>query len=237
MRKSLVFISFLFLVFIAKAQEPLLTPQQMPNPIHFLPPPPDTGSAAFAYDQAQYQWGLQQRQDSLRGAIAYNDANWRIEYICQIFSEPFGMELSKTETPAIYHLLYVALITNDGVGRLPKKHYKRIRPYVFYSEPSLVPHDEDELRHNGSYPSGHTIEGWSAALLLSELNPDRADTILARGYMYGQSRVIAGYHWQSDVDAGMIAASAGIARLHADKRFLRLLKKAKREYARQSRCH
>ena len=39
-----------------------------------------------------------------------------------------------------------------------------------------------------------------------------------------------------DVDAGMIAASAGIARLHADKRFLRLLKKAKREYARQSRC-
>jgi acid phosphatase (class A) len=98
-----------------------------------------------------------------------------------------------------------------------------------------VPEDEEELRNNGSYPSGHTIEGWSAALLLSELNPERADTILARGYMYGQSRVIAGYHWQSDVDAGYMAASAGIARLHADKRFQRLLKKAKREYACKSR--
>jgi acid phosphatase (class A) len=51
--------------------------------------------------------------------------------------------------------------------------------------------------------------------------------------MYGQSRVIAGYHWQSDVDAGRIAASAGIARLHADKRFQRLLKKARREYHKQ----
>ena len=63
-----------------------------------------------------------------------------------------------------------------------------------------------------------------------ELNPERADTILARGYMYGESRVIAGYHWQSDVDAGRLAASAALARLHADKRFMRLLRKAKREF-------
>ena len=230
MRKSLVLIPLILLALIANAQEPLLTPQQMPNPIHFLPPPPDTTSAAFAYDQAQYRWGKLQRQDSLRAAIAFSDANWRIEYICHIFSKPFGMELSEEKTPAIFRLLYVALITNDGVGRLPKKHYQRTRPYVYYGEPSLVPNDEEELRHNGSYPSGHTIEGWSAALILSELNPDSANAILARGYMYGQSRIIAGYHWQSDVDAGMIAASAGIARLHADKRFQRLLKKACREY-------
>ena len=206
MRKTFYFLLFLSIALFASAQEPLLTPQQMPNPIHFLPPPPDTASAAFAYDQAQYHWGKQQRQDSLRAAIAFCDANWRIEYICQIFSQPFGIEL-----------------------------YRRTRPFVYYGESSLVPEDEEELRNNGSYPSGHTIEGWSAALLLSELNPERADTILARGYMYGQSRVIAGYHWQSDVDAGYMAASAGIARLHADKRFQRLLKKAKREYACKSR--
>ena len=102
------------------------------------------------------------------------------------------------------------------------------------NEPTSYPQDEEELRNNGSYPSGHTIEGWSAALLLTELNPDRADTILARGYMYGQSRVIAGYHWQSDVDAGRLAASAAVARLHADKRFQRLMKKARREYRRLS---
>ena len=119
-------------------------------------------------------------------------------------------------------MLYVALISTDVVGKLPKDFYKRTRPYVYYGEPTIYPQDEEELRNNGSYPSGHTIEGWSAALLLTELNPDRADTILARGYIYGESRVIAGYHWQSDVDAGRLAASAAIARQHADKRFMRL---------------
>lgn len=232
MKSSLFLILSLAVTLIVHSQEPLplLTPQQMPNPIRFLPPPPDRASEAFAYDEAQYLWGKEQRLDSARLAIAVKDADWTIEYICREFSEPFGMTISKESTPAIFHLLYVALISADMVGKLPKDFYQRTRPYVYYGEPTIFPQDEEELRNNGSYPSGHTIEGWSAALLLTELNPDRADTILARGYMYGQSRVIAGYHWQSDVDAGRLAASAALARLHADKRFMRLLRKAHREF-------
>ena len=234
MKRILFLILSLSVVLIVHSQEPLplLTPQQMPNPIHFLPPPPASGSAAFAYDQSQYRWGKEQRLDSARLAIAVRDADWSINCICREFSEPFGMTISKEATPAIYWMLYVGLIST--VGKLPKDYYHRTRPYVYYNEPTIYPQDEEELRNNGSYPSGHTIEGWSAALLLTELNPDRADTILARGYMYGQSRVIAGYHWQSDVDAGRLAASAAVARLHADKRFQRLMKKARREYRRLS---
>lgn len=232
MKSSLFLILSLAMVLIAHSQEPqpLLTPQQMPNPVRFLPPPPNRASDAFAYDEAQYRWGKEQQLDSARLAIAVRDADWSIECICREFSEPFGMSISKEETPAIFRLLYVALISADMVGKLPKDFYKRTRPYVYYGEPTIYPKDEEELRNNGSYPSGHTIEGWSAALILTELNPDRADTILARGYMYGESRVIAGYHWQSDVDAGRLAASAAIARLHADRRFMRLLRKAHREF-------
>lgn len=232
MKSSLFLILSLAVALIAHSQEPqpLLTPQQMPNPVRFLPPPPDKASDAFAYDQSQYRWGKEQRLDSARLAIAVRDADWSIDCICREFSEPFGMTISKEATPAIFRLLYVALISADMVGKLPKDFYKRTRPYVYYGEPTIYPQDEEELRNNGSYPSGHTIEGWSAALILTELNPDRADTILARGYMYGESRVIAGYHWQSDVDAGRLAASAAIARLHADRRFMRLLRKAHREF-------
>lgn len=232
MKSSLFLILSLAVALIAHSQEPqpLLTPQQMPNPVRFLPPPPDKASDAFAYDQSQYRWGKEQRLDSARLSIAVRDADWSIECICREFSEPFGMTISKEATPAIFRLLYVALISADMVGKLPKDFYKRTRPYVYYGEPTIYPQDEEELRNNGSYPSGHTIEGWSAALILTELNPDRADTILARGYMYGESRVIAGYHWQSDVDAGRLAASAAIARLHADRRFMRLLRKAHKEF-------
>ena len=197
------------------AQRPLLDSLQMPNAVHFLPPPPDTASAAFQYDRAQYRWGKEQRKDPVRLAIAVGDAVWSVDNICKIYSGVLGIDISQENTPAIYRMLTLGLLT---------------RPYVFFNEPTIYPSDEKWLRTNGSYPSGHTILGWSAALLLTEVAPDKADTILARGYMYGQSRVIAGYHWQSDVDAARLVASAAVARLHADKRFIKLMKKARKEY-------
>lgn len=235
MKKILILIALLPL--LASAQEPLIDSTRMPNAVRFLPPPPAEGSDAFLYDQSQYRWGKEQRNDSVRCAIAVNDAVWSINNICKIYSGVLGMEISKEATPAIYRMLTVGLITTDQVSKLPKNRYMRTRPYVYYDEPTIYPGDEAWLRTNGSYPSGHTILGWSAALLLTELAPEKADTILARGYMYGQSRVIAGFHWQSDVDAGRLCASAAVARLHADKRFLKLMKKARKEFEKLSKKH
>ena len=233
MKKTLILIALMPL--IGLAQKPLLDSLQMPNAAYFLPAPPDTASAAFQYDKAQYRWGKEQRKDSTRLAIAVNDAIWSIDNICKIYSGVLGFEISEQNAPAIYRMLTLGLLTTDQAGKLPKNHYMRTRPYVFYNEPTIYPSDEAWLRTNGSYPSGHTILGWSAALLLTEMAPDKADTIMARGYMYGQSRVIAGYHWQSDVDAARLVASAAVARLHADKRFLKLMKKARREYLKLSK--
>ena len=233
MKKTLILIALMPL--IGLAQKPLLDSMQMPNAVHFLPAPPDTASAAFQYDKAQYRWGKEQRKDSTRLAIAVNHAIWSIDNICKIYSGVLGFEISEQNAPAIYRMLTLGLLTTDQAGKLPKNHYMRTRPYVFYNEPTIYPSDEAWLRTNGSYPSGHTILGWSAALLLTEMAPDKADTIMARGYMYGQSRVIAGYHWQSDVDAARLVASAAVARLHADKRFIKLMKKARREYLKLSK--
>lgn len=234
--KSAIPVAILFFAMgQALAQTPWLTPEDMPNSVYFLPPPPDTESAAFAYDKSQYAWGKEQRKDSERLAIAVRDAVWSVETICREFSVPFGITISKENTPEIFKLLSMALITTDQAGKLPKKHYQRTRPYVFYGEPTIAPGDEEDLRNNGSYPSGHTILGWSAALLLTEINPSKADTIMARGYMYGQSRVIAGFHWQSDVDAGRLVASAAVARIHADKRFLKQMERAKKEFRKISK--
>lgn len=235
--KRLLLIALLIVGPLAFAQEPLIIKEQMPNAVKFLPPPPDTASAAFQYDKAQYQWGMEQRKDDRRRAIAVSDAVWSVDNICRILSPAFGFTISPQTTPAIYKMLSVGVMTTDQGGKIPKSHYMRTRPYVYYGQPTIVPGDEEALRNNGSYPSGHTILGWSAALLLAEVNPDSADAILARGYMYGQSRVIAGYHWQSDVDAGRLVSSAAIARLHADKRFLKLMKKARKEYCKLKRKH
>ena len=71
--------------------------------------------------------------------------------------------------------------------------------------------------------------GWAWALILSELAPDRANAILARGLAYGESRVICGVHYASDVEAGRLVGAAMVARLKGDRAFQRDLAAARLE--------
>ena len=206
------------------------TTGEMPDMVKWCPAPPDTTSAQFAYDITQYFWGKQMRQNKERADIAIRDAVYGLDCIIREFSEPFGLKISKEETPEIYKVLREGTATCDSICTLPKRYYMRKRPFMRFNEPTLYPADEPNLKKNGSFPSGHTLLGWSSALLLSEINPDRADTLLARGLMYGESRVIVGAHWQSDVDAARLAASAAYARLHTSERFLEQMRLAREEF-------
>jgi len=98
-------------------------------------------------------------------------------------------------------------------------------------DPTCTPDEEKHLIKDGSYPSGHTALGWAWALILSEIAPDRADAILARGRAFGESRVICNVHWHSDVVAGRFIGAAAVARLHADPSFRAELEAAKSEVA------
>ena len=234
MKKMMILAVMMTATVSASAQstpaDPYFTSKEMPDMTKWCPGPPDTLSTAFAYDLMQYMWGKKMRNDKERADIAYRDAIFGVDYIVKEFSEPFGLQISKEETPEIYKVLREGTATCDSICTMPKKYYMRRRPFMRFQEQTLTPDDEASLRKNGSYPSGHTLLGWSAALLLSEINPDRADTILARGLMYGDSRLIVGAHWQSDVNAGRLAASAAYARLHTSERFLEQMRLARQEY-------
>ena len=210
--------------------EPYFSFRELPNMLKWAPAPPDTMGAAFTYDIMQYMWGKQMRQNKERADIAIRDAVYSLECIAQEFSEPFGLTISEENTPEIWKLLRDAKATCENISGFPKYYYKRKRPFVRFQEPTATPQFEPELRRNFSYPSGHTILGWASALLLTEINPERADTILARGMMYGESRVIVGVHWQSDVDAGRLAAAAAYARMHTSDRFLEQMRRARQEF-------
>lgn len=105
----------------------------------------------------------------------------------------------------------------------------RIRPFVFFDKSTCNPAAEEELRVNGSYPSGHTTEGWAVALLLAEINPAKQQQILKKGYEYGQSRIICGAHWHSDVQAGYLLGSVVFSALNANDDFRALINQAKKE--------
>ncbi len=232
MRKIIFLSAALFLTAaMGRAQEVYFTTEQLPDLIQSLPAPPDSLSHGFAYDVMQYQWGKAQRPDSARAEMARRDAVWTYEALLGEFAGPFGMTLSKEATPAMWTVLVNSLATTDQMRVAPKAYYHRRRPFEVFNEKMLTG-EEDALSGEGSYPSGHTMRGWTAALLLAQINPAAADALYARAWQYGVSRVIAGAHWQSDVDVTRVAASIGYSRLQTSARFQAEMARAQEEFRR-----
>jgi len=205
-----------------------LETEDLPNSLALLPLPPEPGSAAFARDEE-----IAKASFSLHGTDrwdqAIKDAELEFPAAADAFSPSIGFQISEEETPFLYQVMRRTLADAMFSTDTAKKYYKRNRPYMLNGQPTGMPEAEAALRNNGSYPSGHTAIGWAWALILTEVVPEKTDTILQRGYEYGQSRMICNLHWQSDVDAGRIMGAAAVARLHADSEFMMDLERAKEE--------
>jgi acid phosphatase (class A) len=208
--------------------EGYLPADDLPNSLLLAPPPPVEGSAAFARDEE-----VSRESFTLRGTKrwdqAIKDADLHFPAAADAFADALGFRITETDTPHLYMLLRRTL-TDAGLSTYTaKNHYVRKRPFMVNGQPIGTPDDEEALRNDGSYPSGHTAIGWAWSLILCEIVPERTDAILARGREFGQSRVVCNVHWQSDVDEGRIMGASAVARLHADEGFLADLNGAKAE--------
>ena len=212
------------------AVQPYFELDQLPKLINIMPEPPAFDSPEFAADVVRYCWGKQQRLDQERVAQAIADAEWDDHAkLYALWKEAFGLEITEAGTPEIWKVLETSMATTDPMRKETKAHYKRQRPFERYDDP-MPSHEEDELRGEGSYPSGHSLRGWGISLLLAQIAPQRADAIFKRGWDYCNSRVIVGAHWQSDVDNSRTAASIGFCALQGSEAFIAQMKKAQNEY-------
>lgn len=184
-----------------------------------LPPPPDAGSEAQASDDAARRAAIAIRETA-RWKLAARDADYTSPKSVNAFACTIGIIISPTATPHLNMLLKRTLVDAGLATYKAKIKYNRTRPFVAANDnTTCYPKDEEKLRKDGSYPSGHSAYGWAWALILAEMVPDKADAIIQRGFQFGQNRIICGVHWQSDVNAGRVVAAAVVAQLHTNADF------------------
>jgi len=207
-----------------------LRPADMPDAALFLGPPPAPGSEAEGRDQKAASRTLALR-GSPRWDLAISDADIYTPGAPGAFSCAAGFEISPEAAPKTNKLLRSSVVSLGLSVNGVKKQYQRQRPFMVNNQPQCTPDWEAELRKDGSYPSGHAPVGFGWGLILAELVPDRAGQLIARGKAFAESRRVCNVHWQSDVEAGIMAGAATVARLRAEPAFQADLAAARQELA------
>lgn len=203
----------------------------------WLPPAPPRDSLAQATD-VQAVFDLRAQLDAPRGTIARQDDVFEPAEVAPRFDYLIGVHLDEKSAPKTLQLL--RRVSNDArwlSGPVKRKVADggRPRPLVDYPTIHTCPLTYPTLAESGSYPSGHGALGWIWGNVLAELAPEHADALIARGMAFGDSRVVCGFHYPSDIAAGRLVAAVLLQRLHADRRFLDDLAGARAEIARLQR--
>ena len=194
-----------------------------------LGPPPAPDSPHGKADRAVFE-ETRKLEGSPRWKTAIQDNDLWGGGALKRFSCALGVDLSEAQTPTTWKILHKMELDVRTVGTPAKDFYDRKRPLIGNDAPLCVPR-EDWMKTNASYPSGHAMAAWSWGLVLAELSPAKADPLLQIGREGGESRVICGVHFVSDVEAGRTLGSAMVARLHSEPAFQADMAAARREIA------
>jgi acid phosphatase (class A) len=216
-------------------------PKDEPKPVGYLPKgalnyadivngPPALGSAEEAADFATVA-AMQRNVTPERWTAA--EADDRSVYIR--FSEVLGVTLDRTTLPRTVKLLNRATRDSRNVADAAKNRYERLRPFQrvqverLCGKPAPLPPEPIPTTRN-SYPSGHATGGWTTALVLTDIAPEKAPALFLRARDYGESRFICAWHFPTDVEAGKRIATAVVKRLEQDPAFQKDLACATAEY-------
>jgi acid phosphatase (class A) len=106
--------------------------------------------------------------------------------------------------------------------------FNRTRPYKLPNN-NLTILKETKPDDSPSYPSGHGTYGAVTGLLLAQMLPEKKDAIIKRIEDFGESRLISGVHYRSDVYAGEMSGAAIAASVLGSEKYRELFAQAKRD--------
>lgn len=193
-----------------------------------LPPAPVAGEARYEADRAIFK-STRKLKGTPRWDLATADVSYANANMLKDFSCALGVDLTPETAPKLITLLERAGKDTQRFTNIAKKANKRLRPYKIDEGEICQP--KEELGDSYDYPSGHTTGGWTWALVLSDVVPERTSQILARGRAYGESRIVCGAHNASAVDNGRLSATITITHMRHVAAYRADVKAAKAEFA------
>ncbi len=173
-------------------------PTGKPDAIALLAPPPLPDSPEQAADIAEVQ-SVSRAASSNEVASALAEKKFNAFSFAPAIGDFFRPgNLPRTEE-FFRHVQKDAVIVTDHA----KEYWKRPRPYTI--DPTLA---GGKLEKSFSYPSGHSTESMTLALVLADLFPEQREAILAQARGIGWHRVQIARHYPTDIYAGRVLAQA-----------------------------
>lgn len=180
------------------------------SPELILPSPPADTSAAQKRELDE----IRQSQAGMTDAdFAQAAADDKTED-ATIFNAVLGIDLKTL--PKTWALFTLVRNEEKAAAKLAKNHFLRNRPWVIDSALKTCTRGDAP---QSSYPSGHSTMGFSMAVILASMVPEKAPAILDRAKAYAENRIVCGVHYRSDIVAGQALGTAVAEQLLADTTF------------------
>ena len=179
---------------LAQADEPIFLRADALEDTHPVGAPPDDDSEEFRADLAIVLWMQQTRTEA---DIAMAVAAVRLDVFS--FSDVIGPRFNARTCPQTDEMFRLITAQAKAVHDPLKDQHGRARPFQEFPELVFPVIDPPESK---SYPSGHATRGMTMALLLADLLPEMRSSLIGKGRWFGNSRVVAGVHYPTDIIAG-----------------------------------
>lgn len=182
--------------------------------------PPAAGSAKNRAELAMLMH-LQYRRTAEDVSRCRSEAHLTTDAFCTVLGDDFNIE----HTPQLVMLLDQLQIDTNRINGYPKRHYKRIRPFL--QDPAIHPCIPEPLGY--CYPSGDAAVARVWGRILANLFPEKRKALLERANQIGHDRAVAGVHFPSDVAAAQKLGDAIANKLLDDDTFKAILEQVRQQ--------
>lgn len=182
-------------------EEPRLVPEGWRELID-VPPPPDD---AFTRVEVEQIIALKSLRD-----VYQDDISAQLRDVAHPFAIHLQLNTRQRDALNVFWAKVIADITRVHMHYKAKYNRARPRQYSSEIEQSIAPPGHP------AYPSGHSTDAHTLALILADIRPEKKTQLLSIARQIAFNREIGGVHYRSDTEAGYLLAQQLVPLLKQD---------------------